>query len=207
MKYTIKTLNLTSDKQQDLDFEGEELSSQLSHHIHQVYTNQKKDRYVFASSKTRSDFTSGGAKPFRQKGTGRARRGTNRSPLVVGGAGIFTPKPRRVRRKTNARFFNSVLRQLLLTKITRSIVLDEFSEIKKVKDFKKNIHQDKSYLLILDINVTDNVQLFNRIKNIPNIYFNTVNSILIEDLLRVDEIYYTNSSFNSIFLTKGENND
>src|SRR6056300_58855 len=100
MKYQVSTLDLNSNKESSQEFESIKIMDNLKNNVFLIYNNQKKDRHVFSFTKSRSDFQSGGKKPFRQKGTGRARQGTSRSPLKVGGAVVFGPKPRRVRRKS-----------------------------------------------------------------------------------------------------------
>ena len=203
MKYRIKSLDLDSAKTSDVSFESIEVKENIKNNVFLIYNNQKKDRVVYSFTKSRSDFTSGGAKPYRQKGTGRARLGTNRSPLKVGGSVIFGPKPRRVRRKSNDKFLSSNLTQLLLTKIDNSIVFKSCTKINKVKDIVQHIDQEKTYLFLIDVNSAEDIQLFSRIKNIPNLYFNTVNSIVIEDVIRADNVIYTQSSFGGCFNQEG----
>ncbi len=68
--------------------------------IHKVYINQlKNSKKYLASTKTRKDVRGGGKKPWKQKGTGRARAGSLRSPLFVGGGIIFGPKYKIVKKK------------------------------------------------------------------------------------------------------------
>jgi large subunit ribosomal protein L4 len=69
------------------------------------------------STKTRAEVSYSTKKLYRQKGTGNARMGTNRSPLKRGGSVIFGPKPRIVRRKTNKQFSVDFTKQLLLSKV------------------------------------------------------------------------------------------
>ena len=207
MKYKIKSLNLKSKKSSQVSFDSVDVTPNIKHNTYLIYNNQKKDRIVYSFTKSRSDFTSGGAKPYRQKGTGRARMGTNRSPLKVGGSVIFGPKPRVVRRKSNRQFLSSNLQQLLLTKVESSVIFNEFSNVNKVKDVISHIEIDKTYLFVMDVNSPDDVHLFSRIKNIPNIYFNTVNSIVIEDVLRADELIYSDASFKKCFNQEGADND
>ena len=168
MKYKIKSLNLTTKKSSNVSFESVEISSNFKHNTHLIYNNQKKDRIVYSFTKSRSDFTSGGAKPYRQKGTGRARMGTNRSPLKVGGSVIFGPKPRVVRRKSNRQFLSDNLKQLLLSKLDASSIFSNTEKVNKVKDVIEHFDIDKTYLFIIDVNSSDDVHLFSRIKNIRN---------------------------------------
>ena len=93
--------------------------------------------------------------------------------------------------------------QLLLTKIDNSIVFKSCTKINKVKDIVQHIDQEKTYLFLIDVNSAEDIQLFSRIKNIPNLYFNTVNSIVIEDVIRADNVIYTQSSFGGCFNQEG----
>ncbi|MGA0241448.1 MAG: uL4 family ribosomal protein [Candidatus Marinamargulisbacteria bacterium] len=201
-KYTINTVDLETSKADNINFDSLVITDNLGGNAYLLHNNQKKDRVVYSFTKSRSDFTSGGAKPYKQKGTGRARLGTNRSPLKVGGSVIFGPKPRIVKRKTNKRFFIDTLRQLLLTKLSTSSVFKNGGGVEKASSFARLLSQDKTYLYILDITQSDDLHLFSRIKNIPNIYFNNVNSVVVEDLLRCNEVIYSTASFQQLFIEK-----
>ena len=204
--YTIKRLNVSNGKSDDLSFESVEVSENLTGNTYLLNNNQKKTRVVYSFTKSRSDFTSGGAKPFKQKGTGRARQGTSRSPLKVGGSVIFGPKPRFVTRKTNKQFKSNVLTQLLLSKLSSSQIVTDYTKIEKANGFTKYINKEKTVIFLIDINNVDDVKFFYRIKNISNIYFCNVHSINVEDVLRADDVYYTESSFAKVF-SKETNND
>ncbi len=88
---------------------------------------------------------------------------------------------------------------MLLSKITKSVLLDSHDQVDKVKDFTPQINIEKTYLIVLDITDSKDLHFFTRIKNIPNLYFNNVNSIIVEDVLRADVIIYTDSSFKQLF--------
>ena len=115
MKYKIKSIDVKTKKDKSVQFDSVEIHQNLPQYVYLLHNNQKKTRMVYSFTKSRSDFTSGGAKPYRQKGTGRARMGTNRSPLKVGGSVIFGPKPRFVYRKSN-RQFNEYYKKYSITK-------------------------------------------------------------------------------------------
>jgi len=81
------------------------------------------------AQKTRSEVRGGGAKPWRQKGTGRARAGTSRSPLWRGGGVIFAAKPRSFEQKVNRKMYRGALRSILseLVRQERLVVVDDLS--------------------------------------------------------------------------------
>jgi large subunit ribosomal protein L4 len=199
MKYTIEKKDIQSAKTTEHLFDSLDILSNLKNNVFLLYNNQKKSRLVSSFTKSRSDFTSGGAKPYKQKGTGNARQGTRRSPLKVGGSVIFGPKPRLVTRKTNQKFKQETLIQLLLSKLSVSTIYTNSQSVNKVKEIMQHIEADKKYLYIIDINCVDDLHLFTRVKNLKNLYFNNVNALSVEDILRVDSIIYTNAAFTKCF--------
>ena len=118
---------------------------------------------------------------------------------------IFGPKPRFVTRKTNKQFKNSTLKQVLVSKVSRSKLFTKINSVEKAKSFSEFVDKDKTYLFLIDINNVTDIQFFYRIKNLPNIYFSNLNSINIEDLIRADEVFYTESSFNNVFKKESGN--
>ncbi|MBL6722500.1 MAG: 50S ribosomal protein L4 [Candidatus Margulisbacteria bacterium] len=202
MSNTILSLDLISGDKQSVNITECQVEKNFSGNLYLAYQNKKKTRQVFSSTKCRSDFTSGGSKPFRQKGTGRARAGTSRSPLKVGGAVIFGPKYRNVKRKTNSKLMSSTLQQLLALYIDRSEIFQNIECIKKVKDILPRLNLSCSYLCIIDTTNPNDIHFFTKVKNIPNLYFNSANSLCIEDVLRVDNIIYTPNTFSKIFNSK-----
>src|SRR5688500_10479376 len=101
--------------------------------MHQVVTAQLAEaRSGTASTKTRSEVRGGGQKPWRQKGTGRARHGSTRSPIWVGGGVVFGPKPRDHSVKVNKKMRAAALRSALADKAGdgRIFVIDGFTDTK-----------------------------------------------------------------------------
>ena len=96
--------------------------------IHQVVTAYRNaGRRGTKSQKTRSDARGGGAKPWAQKGSGRARAGTNRSPIWVGGGRAFAARPRDYSQKVNRKMYRAAMRSLLseLVRQDRLVVVDQ----------------------------------------------------------------------------------
>ena len=109
------------------------------HVMHEVLVAELAEaRQGSASTKTRAEVRGGGRKPFRQKGTGRARQGSTRAPHMVGGGVVHGPKPRNYAKKVNKKVRRLALRSALAQKISEGnvIVLDDFAlETPKTKTF------------------------------------------------------------------------
>lgn len=89
-----------------------------------------------ASTKNRSEVKGGGKKPFKQKGTGRARQGSSRSPLLVGGGTMFGPKPRDYSQKVNKRVMNKAIHSVIADKLQagKLTVLEKIESNGKTKE-------------------------------------------------------------------------
>ena len=151
-------------------------------------------------AKTRSEVRGGGRKPYRQKGTGRARQGSMRSPQWVGGGVVFAPKPRDYSFKLNKKVKRLALQSALSTKVAEGkiIVLDELtlSEV-KTKEMVKvlgNIKCDNA-LIVMD-GSNENVMLSAR--NIPAVKTASVNTINVYDLLKYNNLVVTKEAVEKI---------
>ena len=100
-----------------------------SHLLHRAVVRQLNNaRQGNASSKTRAEVRGGGRKPWRQKGTGRARAGSIRSPLWRGGGVTFGPKPRDYSQKINRKERRLALRTALISRSEQLITVENFTE-------------------------------------------------------------------------------
>ena len=141
------------------------------------------------STKTRAEVRGGGRKPYRQKGTGRARQGSIRSPQWVGGGVVFAPKPRDYSFKLNKKVKRLALQSALSTKVTLSEV--------KTKEMVKvlgNIKCDNA-LIVMD-GSNENVMLSAR--NIPTVKTASVNTINVYDLLKYNNLVVTKEAVEKI---------
>jgi large subunit ribosomal protein L4 len=145
------------------------------------------------SAKTRSEVRGGGAKPWRQKGTGRARQGSIRAPQWTGGGVVFAPKPRDYSIKLNKKEKRAALKSALTTKVNdnKFIVVDElkFDEIKtkqmtSVLD-KLNV---RKALVVLQDNDKNVVLSARNIKGVKTAAYNTIN---VYDILKYDTFVVT----------------
>lgn len=140
--------------------------------LHQVVTAiLASQRQGTRAQKTRSEVSGGGAKPWKQKGTGRARAGSIRSPIWKGGGKIFAAKPQCYKQKINKKSYTSAVRSLLseLLRQERLIVVDELTVSQpktKVMLEQLKAYQYDSVLIVSDA-IDENLYLATR--NIPNV--------------------------------------
>lgn len=153
------------------------------------------------STKTRSEVSGGGKKPWRQKGTGRARQGSTRSPQWPGGGIVFGPKPRTYNKKMNKKERVLALKSALSYKVQDKeiIVLDNLNiETNKTKDMLKILEAIKAEkkVLIVVSELTDNVILSTR--NIPNVVLLQNSEISTLDIIAADTLVITEEAVKAI---------
>ena len=179
--------------------------------IHRVYLTQIKNaRKYTASTKTKSEVRGGGRKPWKQKGTGRARAGSSRSPLWVGGGVSFGPRPRVVSNKINKKERRlAILSALYLKKKEFLFVEDTVfnnAEITKTKHIIKtlnelNLRSDSKVLILLP---APNHKLWLATRNLKNIDLTVATCLNIKQLLKTNHIVLSNSSLELINSTYGK---
>ena len=155
------------------------------------------------STKTRSEVRGGGRKPWRQKGTGRARAGSNRSPLWKGGGVIFGPKPKKVLLKLNKKERQLALQTLLYNKKNNIIFVENLeNEITepKTKKFLKicqdcNINLDQRVLVIVSKKTIPLKLSIQNIKNVELILASNLNTL---SLLKAKQVILTPLAINDI---------
>ena len=169
--------------------------------LHEVVTMQlARRRSGSASVKHRSDVKGSGRKLYRQKGTGRARRGDIKSPLLRGGGSTFGPDPRSYAYKVPKKVRRLALKMALSSKLKdeKLVVLDEF-ELDKIKtrDFVKvmNVLNTKNALIITE-KKDKNLELSAR--NVPNIKVLRVEGLNVYDILKYRNVVLLESSIKSI---------
>lgn len=181
-----------------------------SHIVHRALTRQMNNaRQGNASTKTRSEVRGGGRKPWRQKGTGRARAGSIRSPLWRGGGVIFGPKPRDFEVKMNKKERRLALRTAFQSRTEDIIVVEEFAEQfprPKSKELlsaiaRWGIEPDTKVLLILP-EPQLNVYLSGRNIELVNVILAT--SLNVYDVLAADKIIVTSKAIAKIQEIYGE---
>lgn len=175
-----------------------------AHVVHRALVMQTTNaRQGTASSKTRAEVSGGGRKPWRQKGTGRARAGSNRSPLWRGGGVIFGPKPREFNIKMNRKERRLALRTAFQSRAEDLIVVKDFADQlprPKTKELigalaRWGIEAESKVLLIVP-EIEEMVYLSAR--NISTVRLIGATSLNIYDVLNADKIVATDTALAKI---------
>ncbi len=172
--------------------------------IHRAVLRQLANkRQGTASTLTRSEVRGGGRKPYKQKGTGRARQGSIRTPLRPGGGVIFGPKPRSYNLNMNRKERRLALRTALMSRI---------NDIKAVQDFGSTLDQPKTSEIVnglcrLGIEKTDKVLVIldspsevikKSIKNIEKVKLITADQLNVFDILNANKLVIGESAISKI---------
>jgi large subunit ribosomal protein L4 len=170
--------------------------------MHQVVVAQMAARRAGTrDTKTRGEVRGGGKKPYRQKGTGRARQGSIRAPHYAGGGIVWGPHPRDFAVKVPKKMRAAALRSALSdrAKEDRIAVIDELSfEAPKTKDaieLMRAVDIKGSVLLVLDARDENIVRSF---RNIPRIHLITVDQLNTYDVLARDWVVFTRSALDKV---------
>ena len=174
------------------------------HIVHRALVRQLNNaRQGTASTKTRAEVRGGGRKPWRQKGTGRARAGSIRSPLWRGGGVIFGPKPRDYSTKMNRKERRLALRTALNSRNEDTIIVENFADQiaqPKTKEVvsaleRWGIDATAKVLLIL-ADIPDSVYL--SVRNISTVKLLNATNLNVFDLLNANKIVITNDALAKI---------
>ncbi len=198
---TLDVYNMKHEKISTVEVHDSIFDAPLKEHLYyEVIRMQMASRRAgTASVKTRSEVRGGGKKPWRQKGTGRARSGTSRSPLWKGGGSVFGPKPR----SYDIKVPKKVRRAALCTALTQKRIDSTLTVIDKIElpvIKTKNVVAllndfDVASVLIIDKN---NSNLNMSARNIPDVKIVSPEGLNLYDLLYHKNIFITQNSLESI---------
>lgn len=156
-----------------------------------------------ASAKTRAEVSGGGKKPWKQKGTGRARAGSLRSPLFAGGGVVFGPKPRSFEINMPQKARKLALKSALSAREENIIVVKDFSAITEPKTklmagIIKSLELSGKILVIADTSADENKNLSLASGNIPSVKLLLPSNLNVKDLLEADFVVMTEKAVNDI---------
>jgi large subunit ribosomal protein L4 len=161
--------------------------------VHEAVVAQEANaRHPIANTKMRGEVRGGGKKPWRQKGTGRARHGSNRSPIWVGGAITFGPrKERNFSVKINRKARKQALFMVLSDKLAHGNVLGvESNTIAKTKDFSALIKALPVKRTVLYVIPSSRPELVRAARNLECVFVTTANSMNVVDSLKFGTIVF-----------------
>ena len=163
--------------------------------MHQAYTRQMENaRLGTHKTKSRSEVSGGGRKPWRQKGTGRARQGSIRAAQWVGGGKVHTPRPRDYSKKMPRKMRRAALRSALSVKAADSeiVVLEQLSvkdpKTSEMADLLFGLVGDASVLILVPEKDEDYELVVRSAKNLPDTKTLLANYLNIRDILGYDKI-------------------
>lgn len=176
--------------------------------MHQVVTAQLANRRAGTqSTKTRSEVRGGGAKPYRQKGTGRARQGSTNAPHFTGGGVAHAPKPRSYRQRTPKKMIRLALRSALSDRANdgKVVVVEVWDfESPRTKDAASALAAlgpDGRVLVVLERGDTHAALSF---RNIPDVQLIHVGELNAYDILCNDWVVFTRASLDAVTGAKSE---
>lgn len=174
--------------------------------LHEVLTAElAAARQGTASTKTRAMVRGGGRKPFKQKGTGRARQGSIRAPHMVGGGVTFGPHPRSYEKKVNKKVRNLALRSALSAKVAAGevLVLEDVSiETPKTKVIVNLVNKvdakQKQLFVVNDLASINDFNLYLSVRNLENAVVLQPNEIGVYWLLKQEKVILTREALATI---------
>ena len=204
-KLSLLTLDSDSKKTESSELNLECSKENSNYIVHRALIKQLNNRRQgTASTKTRSEVRGGGRKPWRQKGTGKARAGSNTSPIWRGGGVCFGPKSRRYFNKMNTKEFHLAMNNLLQNRKDEIVVVQNFSTVSsRTKDFLKQLdtwqlQNTKRKLIVLS---RKNPNMLLATRNIPYIEIVLSSSLNIYAILKSETIIIEKSALDIISQT------
>lgn len=193
---SIDVLNIQGKKVSTLELNDAVFSKEVNEAlIHTVIVNYlANQRQGTQSTKTRSEVSGGGRKPWRQKGTGRARHGSTRSPIWVKGGIALGPKPRSYKYKLNKKEKQNAIKMILSAKLAdnKLIVVDEFKlteiKTKSVVNVLNNLNATGRTLLVLD---QKDDMILKSARNIEKIHVSNADVLNAYELLNNKQVIMT----------------
>ena len=198
----VKVFNMSGSEVGSIELNDSIFAVEVNTHVmHQAVVQYLANkRQGTQSALTRAEVRGGGRKPWRQKGTGRARQGSTRSPQWTGGGVVFAPKPRDYSFKLNKKVKRLALKSALTTKVNdgKFVVVDEINlpemKTKEMVKVLNNLNVNKSLVVLEDANEKAVVAA----RNIPTVKTASVCTINVYDILKYDSVVVTKAAVEKI---------
>ena len=198
----VKVFNMSGSEVGSIELNDSIFAVEVNTHVmHQAVVQYLANkRQGTQSALTRAEVRGGGRKPWRQKGTGRARQGSTRSPQWTGGGVVFAPKPRDYSFKLNKKVKRLALKSALTTKVNdgKFVVVDEINlpemKTKEMGKVLNNLNVNKSLVVLEDANEKAVVAA----RNIPTVKTASVSTINVYDILKYDSVVVTKAAVEKI---------
>ena len=198
----VKVFNMSGSEVGSIELNDSIFAVEVNTHVmHQAVVQYLANkRQGTQSALTRAEVRGGGRKPWRQKGTGRARQGSTRSPQWTGGGVVFAPKPRDYSFKLNKKVKRLALKSALTTKVNdgKFVVVDEINlpemKTKEMVKVLNNLNVNKSIVVLEDANEKAVVAA----RNIPTVKTASVSTINVYDILKYDSVVVTKAAVEKI---------
>ena len=193
---------LSNSKNKDISISNEVFSKEFNESlVHQaVVSFMAAARQGSAKQKNRSEVRGGGKKPYRLKGTGRARAGTIRSPLWRGGGVTFAARPRDFSKKINKKMYRAAIKSIFseLVRQNRLVAIEkpvlEKPKTKEIANFLKEFALSKVLIIIDELDMN----LYLSARNIPNVDVITVKEINPVNLIKSHKVAVTSEAIKQI---------
>jgi len=191
----------TGESSIDLKTAKESSAADLLHRA--VLRQQAHSRQGTASSLTRSEVRGGGRKPYKQKGTGRARQGSIRTPLRPGGGVIFGPKPRKYNLEMNRKERRLALRTALMSRISDAKIIKDFGsklEVPKTSEIVallKRVGIDSDVKILIILNKPSEI-IKRSIKNLEKVKLICADQLNVFDLLNANSLVIGEDALSTI---------
>jgi len=199
---TVQVIDTSGKKIKEVKALDEIFAVPLKDHLlyETVINYRANQRQGTVSTKTRAEVRGGGRKPWRQKGTGRARAGSNRSPIWKGGGITFGPRPRDYSYSMPKKAKRSALRSALSMKLAeKQLLIVDALKLKEPKT-KEAVALIKSLKVdsVLIVDKHDNKNLFLSVRNIPKTKVVDVSQVNVYDVLNYNWLVLTKRAFDSL---------
>ncbi len=193
---SIDVYNIEGKKVKSLDLKEEIFGIEPNEAVvHSVLVNYlANQRQGTQSTKTRAEVRGGGRKPWRQKGTGRARQGSIRAPQWIKGGIALGPKPRSYKYRVNKKERQLAIKSLLSSKVLENnlVVVDKFDfkeiKTKQMATAMKNLKVEEKAFVVL---ASSDEKVQKSARNLENVKTGSVNTINVYDLLRYQKLVLT----------------